>query len=176
MSKKATASRFDVVKRNPDMSISISKVSGFAQSGSTHAKVAKTKNNAAKVKETIKYEVSGSQVTVDIPLRTKSEANCAEHWTVRQKRHKRQQAIVAIALKPVLQQIRLPCKLTLTRLAPHKLDKHDNLPMSFKYIVDAICSVITGNFVAGQADSDERIDISYDQIVSKEYGIRIIFS
>lgn len=176
MHKKAIASRFDVVNRNADGSISIRKANSLRQTRVCNAKVAKTKNSAAKAKETIKYESINGRVSVDIPLRTKSEANCAEHWTVRHKRHKRQQTLVAIALKPVLPQIHLPCKLTLTRLAPHKLDKHDNLPMSFKYIVDAICAVITGNFVAGQADGDERIDIAYDQIASKEYGIKITFS
>jgi hypothetical protein len=45
--------------------------------------------------------------------------------------------------------------------------------MSFKYIVDAICAIITGNYVAGKADSDERISISCGQEKSKEYGIRI---
>jgi hypothetical protein len=51
------------------------------------------------------------------------------------------------------------------------LDKFDNLPMSFKYIVDAVCAIITGNYVAGKADSDERISISCDQVKSKVYGI-----
>ncbi len=163
------------MKKNSDGSISIRKAHSLHQSGSGHAKVAKTKTSATKVKETIKYEVYDGSITVDVPLRTKSEANCAEHWTIRHKRHKKQQAIVTIALKSVLPLIRLPCKLTLTRFAPTKLDKHDNLPMSFKYIVDAICAIITGNFISGQADSDERISISYDQIQTKEYGIRISF-
>ena len=30
------------------------------------------------------------------------------------------------------------------RFAPNELDEFDNLPMSFKYIVDAICAIITG--------------------------------
>jgi hypothetical protein len=124
----------------------------------------------------MKTEVHDRSVVLDIPLRTKSEANCFEHWRLKHKRHKQQQALVALALKPVRSKIQLPCKILLTRLAPNKLDKHDNLPMSFKYIVDACCAIVTGNFTSGKADSDERISIAYDQIESHDYGIRIDMS
>lgn len=113
---------------------------------------------------------------LDLPLRTQSEANCFEHWTKKHKRHTLQQRTVALFLKPIRDKIKLPCNILFTRLAPNKLDKHDNLPMSFKYIVDACCAIITGNFQAGKADSDERISIAYDQIESKIYGVRITFS
>jgi hypothetical protein len=129
--------------------------------------------NSLTVKEMMKSEICEGKLMITLPLRTKSEANCFEHWTVKHKRHKSQQAMVALALKPFHEQIRLPCKILLTRFAPNKLDKHDNLPMSFKYIVDAICSIITGNFISGKSDSDDRISIEYDQSLSKEYGIKI---
>jgi len=102
-----------------------------------------------------------------------SEANCFEPWRVKHGRHKAQQRVVSLYLKPLRDQIQLPCKVMLTRFAPNELDKFDNLPMSFKYIVDAVCAIITGNNVAGQADSDYRICIACDQVKSKEYGIRI---
>lgn len=131
----------------------------------------KRKSTKAKVEALV--EVSEGRVFLQIPIITVSEANNFEHWTLKHKRHKAQQSLLAMFLKKHQVIISLPCKIILTRLAPNTLDKHDNLPMSFKYIVDAICSIITGNFVSGKADSDERISIDYDQVLSKEYGIRI---
>ena len=121
----------------------------------------------------IKSEVSHDKVIIYLPLRTVSEANCFEHWTEKRKRHKAQQRLVSFALKPHRDKIRLPCNILLTRFAPDELDTFDNLPMSFKYIVDAICAIITGEYRPGKADSDKRISIACDQIQRKEYGIRI---
>jgi hypothetical protein len=115
-------------------------------------------------------------ITLDLPIQTKSEANCFEPWRVKHARHKDQQRIVALGLKPLRDKINLPCKIMLTRFAPDELDVFDNLPMSFKYIVDAICAIITGNYIAGKADSDRRITIACDQVKSKAYGIRIEIS
>lgn len=110
---------------------------------------------------------------MDLPLKTKSEANCFEPWRVKHGRHKDQQRIVALCLSPLRHHLKLPCKIMLTRFAPDELDRFDNLPMSFKYIVDAVCSIITGEYRAGKADSDKRISIACDQVKSKAYGIRI---
>jgi hypothetical protein len=121
----------------------------------------------------MKSAVFEGNVFIYLPIKTKSEANCFEHWTVKHKRHKAQQRAVALALKPLCHHVKLPCRVYLTRFAPNELDEFDNLPSSFKYIVDAICAIITGNYVAGKADSDKRIKISCDQVKSKEYGIRI---
>ena len=123
----------------------------------------------------MKFEIEKivSSISITLPIRTKSEANSSEHWRIKYERHRKQKMIIFYALKPHKDKIKLPCKITLIRFAPRKLDAHDNLPMSFKYIVDAICSIITGNYLAGNADSDDRITIVYDQITSKEYGIRI---
>lgn len=138
--------------------------------------IALKKNNATKAKLEAKVAIVNDVLVIELPIQTKSEANCFEHWTVKHARHKAQQRLVSHALKPHLSIIRLPCRITLTRLAPRFLDKHDNLPMSFKYITDCICSIITGNYVSGRADSDDRIEICYDQIKSKEYGIKIEIS
>lgn len=171
--KKMTQCHFNVVSRNPDGSISIRKASRRPKQGSSNTKVVSNEKKSTWAKLSPISKVCQGKVILDLPLRTKSEANCFEHWHLRHKRHKAQQALVALALKPLKENIKLPCRILLTRFAPKKLDKHDNLPMSFKYIVDAVCSIITGNFASGQADSDERISISYDQIESQEYGIRI---
>jgi hypothetical protein len=122
---------------------------------------------------TMNSEVQNGRVVIDLPLQTKSEANCFEPWPVRHGRHKSQQRMVALALNPLRSKIKLPCQIMLTRFAPDELDRFDNLPMSFKYIVDAICAIITGEYRAGKADSDKRISIACDQVKSKAYGIRI---
>jgi hypothetical protein len=121
----------------------------------------------------MKSEILEGKVTVDLPIRTVSEANCFESWQKKHGRHKDQKSIVALGINPLRDKIKLPCKIMLTRFAPDFLDPFDNLPMSFKYIVDAVCAIITGNYVAGRADSDKRITIACDQVKSHAYGIRI---
>ena len=123
--------------------------------------VADKRKKTTRAKLSMKSEVCEGKVILTLPLQTKSEANCFEHWTKKHQRHKNQQRLVALALRPLRDKIKLPCNILFTRLAPNKLDKHDNLPMSFKYIVDACCAIITGNYKAGKADSDERISIAY---------------
>jgi hypothetical protein len=123
-----------------------------------------------------KSEVYENKVILDLPLQTISEANCFEHWTKKHKRHKAQQRIVACALKPHRDKVKLPCRIMLTRFAPDELDRFENLPMSFKYIVDAVCAIITGDYRPGKADGDKRISLACDQVKSKEYGIRIEIS
>lgn len=112
-------------------------------------------------------------ITLHLPLETVSEANNTEHWTKKHKRHRTQQRILALLLKPLRSHVNLPARITLTRLAPRKLDKWDNLPMSMKYILDATCAILTGDFRPGRADDDERITVAYDQKSSSEYGVII---
>lgn len=70
--------------------------------------------------------------------------------------------------------VKLPCILTFIRYAPAFLDKHDNLPMSMKWICDALCAEITGEYRPGKADSSKEIEIKYDQIKSDILGVKII--
>jgi hypothetical protein len=171
--KSMTKSRFKCVTRDSNGSISISNGPRSSLNGSSNTKVACKQKKRSVAKISMKSEVYEGKVILDLPLQTKSEANCFEPWPVKHKRHKEQQRIVALALKPLSDKIKLPCKIMLTRFAPDELDKFDNLPMSFKYIVDAICAIITGEYRAGKADSDKRISIACDQVESKAYGIRI---
>lgn len=114
---------------------------------------------------------------IEVPIRTVSEANCFEHWRKKHERHKEQKRKLALALWPIKCQITTPCHIKLTRYAPKKLDKHDNLPMSLKYIVDGCCEILTGDYRPGKADEDEdKFCISYDQVLSKEYGVKIEFT
>ncbi len=167
MKRITTTSRFD------NASNSDSKVSSLRQKGirNTNVVVKRKKRTAALIK--LNSEVCEGKVTLDLPLQTVSEANCFEHWTKKHARHKYQARIVALALKPMRENIKLPCKVMLTRFAPDELDKFENLPMSFKYIVDAVCAIITGDYRHGRADGDKRISLACDQVKNKEYGVRI---
>lgn len=121
-------------------------------------------------------QLSENSVQLNLPLRTVSEANTFEHWSHSHRRHKLQKDTVALAIKPLVQNIKLPCHVKLTRYAPEQLDTFENLPMSFKYIVDACCAHITGDFRPGRADSDKRISLSCDQVKSEGYGIKILIT
>lgn len=171
-----TNCRFDVATRNHDGSISIVKGSRISQKGSRHVKVAGKKKTRSYAILDMKSEVCEGKVTVWLPIRTISEANCFERWQVRHARHKQQKRVVSLGLSPVKGNVRLPCRIMLTRFAPDELDAFDNLPMSFKYIVDAVCAIITGNYVAGRADGDKRISIACAQEKSDAYGIKIEIS
>jgi hypothetical protein len=146
------------------------------QNGSGNTKVACKKKKRAKRFKTLNSQIEGERLTLTLPLLTVSEANTFEHWSKKHKRHKAQKDLVAFVLKPLLSYLKLPCHIKLTRFAPRKLDMHDNLPMSLKYIVDACCSIVTGNSASGQADSDDRISIEYDQNTCPEYGVGIEFT
>lgn len=152
--------------------------SKMKQRGARHAKVGgrrKNRNLAYLKQNSEVLEVNGivSGVSVTLPIKTISEANCFEPWYKRYGRHKDQQRVVGLSLNPLKGYLRLPCSIMLTRYAPDELDVFDNLPMSFKYIVDTVCAIITGEEKPGKADSDKRISISCGQEKSAAYGIRV---
>lgn len=115
-------------------------------------------------------------VEIALPLRTISEGNSAEHWSKKHKRHKKQKQIIRLYLNRLPKgHIYPPVKITLTRIAPRMLDVHDNLPMSFKWVLDAICDYLYPGQAAGRADSSKDIHVFYDQQKGrpKEYSILI---
>lgn len=173
---KTTISHFEGLIQNQDGPNSHSKVPRKGYKGSRNMNIATKQKKRSEAKISAKIEVGIDKATFDLPLRTKSEANCFEPWPVRHRRHVEQKRLVGTFLNPHRGLFRLPCRVALTRFAPHELDAFDNLPASFKYIVDAICAIITGNYVAGRADGDKRIKISCDQVKSLEYGVRIEIS
>ncbi len=164
---------FDAEYSNHNGSISRFKVPPLNDRGKDKEKSQVKRKNRTWAKISMKSEVYQGKVVIDLPIRTVSEANCFEPWRKKHARHKEQQRVVALALKPFRDKIKLPCRIMLTRFAPVELDAFDNLPMSFKYIVDAICAIITGEYRAGKADSDKRISIACGQVKSCAYGIRI---
>lgn len=98
-----------------------------------------------------------------------------EHWSEKNYRHKKQKGQVHLILGPLRSLIKLPCVITMTRHAPRRLGKFDNLPMAFKWILDAVCEVITGEYRPGKADDDieDEIDVVYRQVISKKYAVII---
>ncbi len=118
-------------------------------------------------------------------IKTISEANCSEHWTIRKKRHdiqKRQVKYFWLINKP---KITHPCTIKLTRLGKRKLDSA-NLPMSMKYVQDAIAILIFPEKIIyvttksgkkyinpGRADDDDLITWQYDQEISENYGVKL---
>ena len=123
-------------------------------------------------------------ITIEVPIKTVSEANNQEHWTKKSKRHSQQQFFVRHALKKNNIKINLPCSIKLTRLAPRILDD-DNLPVSMKYIRDEIAAYIFPEKVItykrngktysnkGNADSDPQVTWLYSQEKLWNYSVRI---
>ena len=111
-----------------------------------------------------------------IPLKIISEANISEHWIKKRARHKKQQAVIKLILRPEISKISLPCHVELTRIAPRMLDEHDNLRSSMKWIVDAIAGLLLPNLAAGRADDDKRISWAYGQERRgiREYGLKVV--
>lgn len=124
-----------------------------------------------------------------IPIKTVSEANGhkkaikrngktiykTEHWTDSAKRHRMQKQAIRFALVNRVVPEMLPCTIKITRIAPRFVDEFENLPMSLKYVNDAICELLVPGKAIGQADSDKRIKTICDQKKGKpkEYAIEI---
>jgi hypothetical protein len=156
--------------------------------GKGNTKVASKLKTPIELKCGAFVEVGEDWIKLMLPIFTASEANggvkksyirngkkCykGEHWTDKHRRTKLQKGTTFMMLRPYAKMFKLPCNVKLTRYAPRTLDKRDNLPMSLKYIVDAICAVITGDYRPGRADSSDEIDITYHQVVSPDYGVLV---
>lgn len=110
-------------------------------------------------------------LTLDI--KTISEANCSQHWSIKHKRHTKQKKRISYEFKIRELLIPLPCHIKLTRISYRSLDAEDNLPCAFKWIKDQIAAEITGNRVAGRADDDKRMTWEYGQEKGSPQSIRI---
>lgn len=161
---------------------------GVCMVGSLEAKPSKKglkKRNSTKPAKTPKTpdipldfaaKVLLNYIELTLPIRTISEANCFEPWQKKHKRHKSQKKIVFFSILEYKYLIKLPCVITFIRYAPKALDKHDNLPISMKWICDALCAEITGEHRPGLADNFEGLTIKYDQVKSKQYAVKIIIT
>ena len=122
----------------------------------------------------------------EIPLKTKDETNSFEHYSVKSKRHKRQQFFIKQLFMHEAEEIRLPCTVKFIRLSPGFMDEEDNLRMAFKWIKDQVGACLFPNksviYVTrkgqikenrGHADSDKRVTWEYGQEKSRILGVRI---
>lgn len=170
---------------------SISNVNGPRKTKrkSTNTRVVTKTKSCLERKLKLSITKGDNWIEVAMPIVTVSEANggqktaykrngktCykSEHWTDQHRRHKLQKGSVFLYLRPQSEHITLPCKIKLTRYAPDKLDRYDNLPMAFKWVLDAVCAVVTGDYRPGRADANEGIlDVTYSQELSDEYGVKV---
>jgi len=175
--------------RFEDALISSSKAPRQAKRKATNGKVAKRVKTRVESKLKLFMEKGDGWLEITMPIVTVSEANggvktsytrngktCykSEHWSDQHRRHKLQKGTVALSLRPHRNNISMPCTIKLTRYAPDKLDRFDNLPMSMKWILDAVCEIITGDYRPGRADAHEGIlDVTYGQEVSNAYGVKV---
>jgi hypothetical protein len=105
-----------------------------------------------------------------LQVRTKSETNMREHWSARHKRRRAQRnAAWAVTCEPVVLGLAtLPAVVTLTRIAPRRLDS-DNLLGALKAIRDGVADAL------GVDDADPRLRWVYQQESGGKgrYGVRI---
>ena len=101
-------------------------------------------------------------IKAELPIRTQSEANSREHWRPKAKQARIQRAAAAMVIKPLIKDVPENIVVTLTRIAPCKLDT-DNLARSFKAIRDGVADAL------GIDDGSERITWLYAQ---RKGGVR----
>lgn len=108
-------------------------------------------------------------ICVKIPVRILSEANNRDHWYQKLKRKKKLWQAISIYLSG--KKFPLPCKITLERIGPRKMDD-DNLAYSFKSVRDAVSKIIieahfkpkaSEKRPMGYHDSDPRLFWHYGQ-------------
>lgn len=119
-----------------------------------------------------RFFVVGALVAIELPLRLESESNKREHWSTKARRTKRARGLVATYLRPKLNSWKgAPLLVEVTRLAPSRLDGHDNLAASCKACVDGIADAL-----GLASDDDPRIGWAHRQETAgvRTYGVRIV--
>jgi len=110
-----------------------------------------------------------------IPIRLQSYANMAEHWRRKVQRKKKHNELLDAYFFVQQLEIKPPCRITLVRVAPRKLDD-DNLRFAFKNVLDRIGKYLMPEKKVGHADGSGLIQVDYQQTRGKpnEYKINII--
>lgn len=105
------------------------------------------------------YEREGDKQRLQMPFRLSSKANARGHSKSRVHitTTKRQRSQTKLFLTAKCRRIRLPVRVRCIRVAPYKLDRHENLPMAFKAVVDGIADWLG-------VDDREGFEITYGQI------------
>lgn len=105
-----------------------------------------------------------------VPIRIESVDNLREHWSARAKRAREQRQSVWYAMKAAKMPYKLPCTITLTRIAPRQLDSHDNLRSGCKASVDAIADWLD---LASDADPKVTWQYAQERGKPKEYALKV---
>ena len=111
----------------------------------------------------------------ELPVKLTSEANSSDYWTKKKKRKDAQKVYIDLYCKNLIQDIILPCTITLIRRSPRQFDD-DNLTIAFKTIRDRLAQLLFPGSKPGQKDSDKRIKWIYLQeknIIPKQHSIII---
>ena len=101
-------------------------------------------------------------------LRCVNELNVREFWAQRQRRAKQHRTAVVDALTKSGWGRSLPCKVTLTRYGPRKMDEGCGNNASLKHARDGVADYL------GVDDGDLRLDWQYRQELGPGYGVRIL--
>lgn len=116
---------------------------------------------------------AGAPMTVLVPLRTRSAPNLREHWASRARRVRDERRIVAWCLQSPGRRVppqerRLPCVVTLTRIAPRALDD-DNLRGALKATRDEVAAWLLVD------DRDPRVTWTYAERrgAVREYAVEV---
>jgi len=125
------------------------------------------------LKENIIFDPECESVAIEAPIRIRSTANIKEHWRKTYSMRKKNLEILNRYIPDRLPT--LPIKITITRVAPRKLDT-DNLIYSVKEYRDWIADLIIPGLKPGRADNNSALSFFYQQIHKspKEYGIIIL--
>lgn len=99
-------------------------------------------------------------IEITLPLKLVSEANNRDHWRTKHKRNKKI-ASMLMAYWPK-EEIALPCKITIIRVGPRRLDWDNNISAS-KFLIDEISNKLLPGLARGRADGDDRLTWSCKQ-------------
>ena len=113
-------------------------------------------------------------IEVTVPIKIESVSNKREHWSKSHSRAVKQAFAVRLMLKSKIKEVPLPVVVTLTRIAPRKLDFDNLVGGGFKKIRDTVADLLIPGLRPGQADGDPRITWCYAQEkASKTYACKI---
>ncbi len=115
----------------------------------------------------------GKIISINIPIKLESVANLSENRFAKSARQNKQKKLIRLCLNTV--NIKIPCRVKLTRISPRELDECDNLRSSFKHVIDCVADFLVPGKAPGRADSCKEIKWEFDQKkkLPKEYCLNI---
>ena len=117
-------------------------------------------------------------VELDVPLRAVNRGNVREaHWGPRAKANATAAEVLGNMLctvpVPVRKTLDGPARVTLTRVAPRGLDRHDNLRQALKVYPDALSVWLRSGYM-GRHDGDADLEWIYcENRDGNRYGVRV---